>query len=86
MATFINREQDMRYLRQWLESEPDALLFVYGPKSSGKTTMMMKVLEGLDEKCYAVNYLNLRGVEISDYRSFLNRFFPKSSAAKCGRY
>ena len=37
MATFINREQDMRYLRQWLESEPDALLFVYGPKSSGKT-------------------------------------------------
>ena len=78
MATFINREQDMRYLRQWLESEPDALLFVYGPKSSGKSTLMMKVVEALDEKCYAVNYMNLRGVLIYDFESFLQTFFQKT--------
>ena len=70
MATFINREKEIKYLNSWLESEPNALLFIYGPKSCGKTTLMNKVLEAMDEKNYAINYLNLRRMHFSNYKTF----------------
>ncbi|MCK5231443.1 MAG: hypothetical protein KAR13_14315, partial [Desulfobulbaceae bacterium] len=38
MTTFINREKEMADLRSYLASEPNSILFLHGPKSSGKTT------------------------------------------------
>jgi len=75
---FINREKDIQYLNAHFESEPNCLLFVYGPKSSGKSTLLEKVARQLDESRYAVNFLDLRQVIIFDFKSFLNIFFPKS--------
>lgn len=81
-GTIQGWQQEKRFLEQWLASEPNALLFVYGPKSSGKSTLMAKVLEGLDTQHYIVNYLDLRGVLLYDFNSFLSTFFQPSPADK----
>jgi len=75
---FINREKDIKYLNDHFESEPNSLLFVYGPKSSGKSTLLEKVARELDNKKYAVNFLDLRQVIIYNFKTFLNVFFPKN--------
>jgi len=79
---FINRENQIKYLNNHFESEPNSLLFVYGPKSSGKSTLLAKVAEELDKEKYAVNFLDLRQVIIYDFKSFLNVFFPKKLRGK----
>jgi len=82
MARFINRKEEIKYLKDWFKSEPNGMLFVYGPKSSGKTTLITNVLEALNTKYYAINYLDLRGVLLHNFQSFLNVFFQKSTSGK----
>jgi uncharacterized protein len=83
MPDFINREKEIQFLKNWLGGEPNSLLFVYGPKSSGKTTLMTQLIENhLDLKKMAVNYLNLRGVLIYNFKSFLDTFFVKTAKDK----
>jgi AAA+ ATPase superfamily predicted ATPase len=79
---FVNREKEIKYLNDHFESEPNSLLFLYGPKSSGKSTLLSKVVEELDNRNYAVNYLDLRGILIYDFNSFLDIFFPKTLYGK----
>ncbi len=74
---FVNRQAEIQYLDAYLTSEPNAILFVYGPKSSGKSALLDIVVHKLDLKRYAVNFLDLRGVLLYDFQSFLNVFFPK---------
>ena len=74
---FINREKDIKFLRKYLKSEPNSLLFIYGPKSSGKSSLLHKSVEELNHEEYAINFLDLRQVIIYDFKSFLNVFFPK---------
>jgi AAA+ ATPase superfamily predicted ATPase len=75
---FVNREKEIKYLNDHFESDPNSLLFLYGPKSSGKSTLLSKVIEDLDKNIYTINYLNLREMLIYDFNSFLDSFFPKS--------
>jgi uncharacterized protein len=79
---FINREKQIKYLNNHFESEPNSLLFVYGPKSSGKSTLLDKVARELDKEKYAINFLDLRRVVIYDFKTFLNVFFPKKLRGK----
>ncbi len=44
---FWNREREKEWLKRYLKTEPNAILFVYGPKSSGKSTLMVKVAQEL---------------------------------------
>ena len=74
---FINRQAEMTFLHQHFASEPNSVLFVYGPKSSGKSTLLDKVVRELDTTRYAIDFLDLRGVLIYDFQSFLHVFFPK---------
>ena len=79
-ARFVDREEEIGFFVDWFTEVPQKILWVYGPKSSGKTT----VIEYVVEKCllaerqwwinskYWVRYLNLRGKLISSYRSFLD--------------
>ncbi len=39
---FWDREKEKEELKAYLKSEPNAILFVYGPKSSGKSTLLKK--------------------------------------------
>ncbi|CAB3289808.1 protein of unknown function [Methanocaldococcus lauensis] len=47
---FYNREKELKYLKIYCQLEPNSILFVYGPKSSGKTTVMLKVIEELNKR------------------------------------
>jgi AAA+ ATPase superfamily predicted ATPase len=76
-AAFINRQAEMEYLKNWIQQVPGQILFFYGPKSSGKTTLIYKFVKGFlnDEKRFSVKLFNLRKVLIGNYDDFLQRFF-----------
>jgi hypothetical protein len=76
----INRSDELEFLKNWISERPNSLLFVYGPKSSGKTTLLYKfVEERLDKKKYDVKHFNLRKILIVNYRDFLQAFFEIDS-------
>ena len=39
---FIIRRRELAFLDSWIAERPNNLLFMYGPKSSGKTTLLME--------------------------------------------
>ena len=80
--SFINRKKETRDLEKYLASPPSSILFVYGPKSTGKSTLLKKIVDNLNTKKYAVNYLNLRGVIIYNFKTFLDVFFQKTKSQK----
>ena len=79
---FIDREEETRFLLQHFAGEPHELLFVYGPKSSGKSTLLMHVAKQLDLSKYSIAYMDLRGLNISNYNSFLDTFFDNELTEK----
>jgi len=81
---FVNREREMAALRDYLESRPSSILFLHGPKSSGKTTLMYRLFERIEqEKGYSINFLNLRKVLLTSYDDFIDTFF-KSTGRESG--
>jgi AAA+ ATPase superfamily predicted ATPase len=78
---FINRENELQDLRNFVDKRPAEILFIHGPKSSGKTTLLYKFLEQLEkEQKLDVKFLNLRrmSTEFSDdysYHDFLKMLF-----------
>ena len=75
-VAFINRENELAYLNSFIDKRPNEILFLHGPKSSGKTTLLyrffhqVKVSRNLD-----VRFLNLREKLIIRYEDFLETFF-----------
>ncbi len=75
---FINRKEEKKYLLEYLNSAPTNILFLYWPKSTGKTTLIYKIInEELDNKKFDVNFINLRSVLMTNFKDFKNLFFPK---------
>jgi AAA+ ATPase superfamily predicted ATPase len=80
-VAFINREKELRDLRVFVNKRPSEILFIQGPKSSGKTTLLYKFLEQIEkEQKLNAKFLNLRKIltEFEDnysYRDFLNILF-----------
>ncbi len=77
---FWDREKEKEELKAYLKSEPNAILFVYGPKSSGKSTLMPYVIDELisDEsfkQSHQVYWFDLRGKLVSSYRDVVDLFF-----------
>ncbi len=73
---FINRKQELHFLKQWISEKPDNLLFIFGPKSSGKTTMLSRFIElNLPDSKYDIKHLNLRKILIANYKHFIQAFF-----------
>ncbi|MBF0451896.1 MAG: AAA family ATPase [Candidatus Magnetomorum sp.] len=73
---FINRKQEIQHLSHWISRKPNNILFIYGPKSSGKTTLLMKFInEHLKNNIYNVQFFNLRKMLISNYLDFIQAFF-----------
>ena len=72
---FWDREKEKKWLKRYLQTEPNAILFVYGPKSSGKTTLLMKVMEEMPSDEFKVYWYDLRGKVISGYEDVLRVFF-----------
>ncbi len=73
---FINRQPELRFLVKWLQERSENLLFIYGPKSSGKTTLLYHLVDHiLNPKQFEIKYLNLREVLIVNYSDFLQTIF-----------
>jgi AAA+ ATPase superfamily predicted ATPase len=76
---FYNREKELNYLKTYCQLEPNSILFVYGPKSSGKTTVMLRVIEELSKMDDLVFfYYDLRRYATPTKEEFLKIFFEKS--------
>ncbi|WP_022670781.1 ATP-binding protein [Hippea alviniae] len=80
---FVDREEEIAFLKEYFETEPSRILFLYGPKSSGKTTLIEYVVENelfedfenlKPRDNYWVRYVNLRGKLISSYGTFFESF------------
>ena len=75
---YVDREKEEKFLLHKLyNEEPTGLLFIYGPKSSGKTTFIEYIVEEKlkKEQRFYVNYVNFRRYAIVNYDSFLNIYF-----------
>lgn len=73
---FINRSQELLFLEQWMSEKPDNLLFIFGPKSSGKTTLLSHFIEqNLSDNRYDIKHFNLRKIFIANYQHFIQTFF-----------
>ena len=79
---FINRNEEMSYIKNWLNEKAENTLFIYGPKSSGKTTMLYKLVDELQQgentkNKFDIRYYNLREILITSYKDFLQTFFQE---------
>ncbi len=73
---FINRAEEIYYLQSWIAEKPKNILFLYGPKSSGKTTLIYRFIEqNLSNGKYDIKQFNLRELLLVNYESFLRAFF-----------
>ena len=73
---FVNRKDDLDYLQTWISAKPENILFLYGPKSSGKTTLIYRFIEqNLSSGNYDIKHFNLRELLLVNYESFLRAFF-----------
>lgn len=82
---FVNREKDIRYFLDYFENDPERILWVYGFKSAGKTTLIEYVIEqelirnpNLFKKSpYWIKYINFRGLFVTSYDNFLYSFLKE---------
>jgi hypothetical protein len=82
---FINREKEIKYLLNWINGKPNQLLFIHGPKSSGKTSLLFKFIEiYLNNVDFELKFFNLRKVLISNYENFIQAFFKKDLSKSKG--
>ncbi len=75
-AAFINREKELNDLNKYINIHPESILFLHGPKSSGKTTLLYKFFEQMEKKQkLEIKFLNLREKLIDNYKDFIRIFF-----------
>ncbi|AEF96617.1 ATP-binding protein [Methanotorris igneus] len=78
MIKFYDREKELNYLKTYCQLIPNSILFIYGPKSSGKSTVMKRVIKDLEDREDLVFfYYNLRKYATTTKEEFLNVFFEK---------
>jgi hypothetical protein len=76
VPAFINRTSELAFLKGWIAEKPENILFMYGPKSGGKTTLLYKfVTEHLSDGRYDLKHINLREILINQYQDFVRAFF-----------
>jgi len=92
-VAFISREKELAFLKGFINERPESILFLHGPKSSGKTILLYKFLEQIEkEQKLDVKFLNLRKIltEFDDnynYRDFLNILFGvEDKKEKTGKF
>lgn len=77
-AAFINRVAELESLKDSVSKQPENILFIYGPKSSGKTTLIYKFVDELKKDSlqkYDIKHFNLRTILLGNYEDFLRAFF-----------
>ncbi|WP_459893108.1 ATP-binding protein, partial [Hydrogenobaculum acidophilum] len=82
-GAFVNREKEIKLLMEMFETRPERILWIYGPKSAGKTTFIEYIVENelfedferqKPKNGFWVRYINFRRYAIASYNSFLKTF------------
>jgi len=82
ISAFINRESELNFLSNWVSRQPESILFMFGPKSSGKTTLLNKFIhDKINTNHYDIKNINLRKIFIANYKNFLHAFFEIDNSA-----
>jgi AAA+ ATPase superfamily predicted ATPase len=76
----INRKQEISFIKDYFTKLPERILWIYGPKSTGKTTLIEYIVENelfddfklFKSSKYNVKYINFRRKVIGNYDMFLN--------------
>ncbi|MDQ7032613.1 MAG: ATP-binding protein [Desulfonauticus sp.] len=78
---FINRDREIEFFLNYFKQNPERILWVYGPKSTGKTTLIEYIIENnlLKDKSYNVKYISLRRKMIANYDNFIDAFIKPES-------
>ena len=72
-VAFVNRNNELKFLSDFIDTRPESILFIHGPKSSGKTTLLYHFFEIIQKKeRLDIKFLNLREILIVNYKDFLN--------------
>jgi len=75
---FINREKEISFFLDYFQTSPERILWVYGQKSTGKTTLIEYILEKkLNPKEYNIKYLNFRRTLVSNFNNFIESFLEE---------
>ncbi len=82
-APFIDRESEIEFFLKRFETRPERIVWIYGPKSAGKTTFIEYIVENelfedfenqKPKNNFWVKYINFRRYTIASYSSFLETF------------
>jgi hypothetical protein len=75
-VAFIDRNKELADLRLFVDKRPAEILFIHGPKSSGKTTLLYKFLEQIQqEQKLDIKFIDLRKTFTNVYEDFFKVFF-----------
>jgi len=80
---FWDRKGEIKFLRAYLRSFPNSILFIYGPKSSGKSTLIMEVIRRLRSN-ERVIYFDFRSKLLRASQSFIDLFFKIGGSEREG--
>jgi len=61
---FVDRDNEIKFIKNWIDKVPEEILWLYGPKSCGKTTLIEYIIENF----YINNsiYINFRKIFDND--------------------
>jgi len=68
---FINREKEIQFLKNRFNENPRRILWLYGPKSTGKTTLIEYLLEKELDNSFYKKFITFRGKIFGNYDMFL---------------
>jgi len=68
---FINREKEIEFLKEHFNENPERILWLYGPKSTGKTTLIEYLLEKELDNSYYKKFFSFRRKIFGNYDMFL---------------
>ena len=74
MMKFHHREKELNYLKTYCQLEPNSVLFIYGPKSSGKSATIRRVIKELEDSNLVFFYYNFREYATPNKEEFISIF------------
>ncbi|GAB6078246.1 ATP-binding protein [Hydrogenobaculum acidophilum] len=86
---FVNRTNEIKFFMDLFETIPERILWIYGPKSAGKTTLIEYIIENelfedfehlKPKNGFWVKYINFRRYTLINYDSFLKTFIKPDNA------
>jgi len=70
---FINRDKEIEFFLDYFNTNPKRVLWVYGPKSTGKTTLIEYIIENylFAKRAYSIKYINFRRTLVGSFNNFI---------------